>query len=91
MQNGQPHKTIESKPFHFFFSTAGGEAHRGGEFEGPQGGAVHYAPEPVHPQHQGGFPAERRLRFQASDQEATHVHVLCDAYTPPTVSKGIPS
>ncbi|KAF3848003.1 hypothetical protein F7725_021031 [Dissostichus mawsoni] len=34
---------------------AGGEAHRGGEYEGSQGGALHYAAEPVHPQHQGGL------------------------------------
>lgn len=75
--------------FHLCSSTASGEAHRGGEFEGSQGGALHYAPEPVHPQHQGGLPAERGLWIQASDQEATHVRLHCNAYTPPAVSTDI--
>lgn len=72
-----------------FADAAGGEAHRGGEFEGSQGGALHHAPEPVHPQHPGGLPAERRLRLPPSDQEAAHVHVLRDAHAPPSVSKAV--
>lgn len=71
----------------FFSSTAGCEAHRGGECAGSEGGAIHYTSEPVYPQHQGGLPAECHLWVQTSDQEATHVHVLCDAHTAPTVSK----
>lgn len=75
--------------FHFFSSTAGGETYRGGQFEGSQGGSIHYAPEPVYPQHQGGLPAECGLWVQTSNQEAANVHVLRDAHAPPAVSKEI--
>lgn len=69
-----------------FIPSAGGEADRGGDPEGSEGGAIHYAPEPVHPQYQGGLPAERYLWIQASDQEAAHVHVSGDADASSTVS-----
>lgn len=88
MHNGQ-HDKQKSLISSSSSSSAGGEAHRGGEYEGSQGGALHYATEPVHPQHQGGLPAERRVRVQAADQEEAHVHVLCDADATPTVSEDI--
>lgn len=70
-----------------FIPSAGGEAHRGSDPEGSEGGAIHYAPKPVHPQHQRGLSAERHLRIQASDQEAAHVHVSGDADASSTVSQ----
>lgn len=70
-----------------FVPSAGGEAHRRGNSEGSEGSALHYTPEPVHPQHQRGLPAERHLRIQASDQEAAHVHVGGDADASSTVSQ----
>lgn len=67
-------------------AAAGGEAHRGGQCAGTEGGPLHYAPEPVYPQHQGGLPAERHLRLSAPNQEATHVHVGGHADAQPAVS-----
>lgn len=74
-------------PFVSSARPAGGEADRGGDGEGSEGGALHHAPEPVHPQHQRGLPAERHLRVQAPDQEAAHVHVGGDADASSTVSQ----